>query len=262
MTYYQVLDLSANATPQQIKDAYRELVKEYHPDKNKSEKAKELIVLINEAYEVLSNPEKKLAYDQQLAATQEASKDYHTDREAYRMEYIRKKNLEARKAREKRERFKKGVFTFLKFIHACLLIWAIVLIIDYILPGKTLDEYATQGWQRQTRSKYGTHLRSYIQTPSFTVQVPHELHLRYEYYGDKQLLTIRTSQLLTIPLTVQIHESDQHVTYDVLGTVYTFGLWPALLLLLNTLFVLRSKYNFWSYIAAFTPIFIIIAMII
>jgi uncharacterized membrane protein YsdA (DUF1294 family) len=61
--YYAILGVPRNATPEQIKEAYRRLAKEYHPDKNPSPEAEERFKLINEAYQVLSDPAKRAEYD-------------------------------------------------------------------------------------------------------------------------------------------------------------------------------------------------------
>ena len=60
--YYKILGVAKNASPQEIKRAYRKLALQYHPDKNfgSAERFKE----INEAYQVLSNPQKRAQYDQ------------------------------------------------------------------------------------------------------------------------------------------------------------------------------------------------------
>lgn len=63
--YYQILGVSENASDQDIKKAYRELAKKYHPDKHKGDaQAEERFKEISEAYGVLNNPQKRAQYDQ------------------------------------------------------------------------------------------------------------------------------------------------------------------------------------------------------
>ena len=57
--YYEVLGVSKNSTPDQIKSAYRKLAVKYHPDKNEGDKAaEEKFKEASEAYHILSNAEK------------------------------------------------------------------------------------------------------------------------------------------------------------------------------------------------------------
>jgi molecular chaperone DnaJ len=63
--YYKILGVSEKASQKEIKDAYRKLARKYHPDANPGDKdAEERFKEISEAYEVLSNPEKRKEYDQ------------------------------------------------------------------------------------------------------------------------------------------------------------------------------------------------------
>jgi curved DNA-binding protein len=63
--YYKVLGVDKTATPEEIKKAFRRLALKYHPDKTKGDKtAEEKFKDINEANEVLSDPEKRKKYDQ------------------------------------------------------------------------------------------------------------------------------------------------------------------------------------------------------
>lgn len=62
--FYEVLGVSKNATEQEIKSAYRKLARTHHPDVDKSEGAAEKFKEISEAYQVLSDPQKRKTYDQ------------------------------------------------------------------------------------------------------------------------------------------------------------------------------------------------------
>lgn len=63
--YYEVLGLSKGATDDEIKKAYRRLAKQYHPDMNPGDKvAENKFKEVNEAYDVLGDPDKKAKYDQ------------------------------------------------------------------------------------------------------------------------------------------------------------------------------------------------------
>lgn len=62
--YYETLGLQKDASEHDIKKAYRKLVKEWHPDHNKTQEAEEKFKEISQAYEILSDPTKRSAYDQ------------------------------------------------------------------------------------------------------------------------------------------------------------------------------------------------------
>jgi len=64
--HYDTLKITPNATYNEIKSAYYKLTLQYHPDKNKSEYAKEKFHDISEAYEILGNYESRKNYDQHM----------------------------------------------------------------------------------------------------------------------------------------------------------------------------------------------------
>ncbi|MCW4053757.1 MAG: molecular chaperone DnaJ [Candidatus Bathyarchaeota archaeon] len=61
--YYEVLGVSKNASKEEIKDAYRKLAMQYHPDRNKADDAEDKFKEISEAYAVLSDDQKRHQYD-------------------------------------------------------------------------------------------------------------------------------------------------------------------------------------------------------
>ena len=81
MDYYKLLNLPENASEKQIKEAYRTLAFQYHPDRNQDPESSARMKAINEAYAVLSNPNKRREYD--LVRRQYGSTAYDHFRSTY-----------------------------------------------------------------------------------------------------------------------------------------------------------------------------------
>src|SRR5882672_8288164 len=85
--YYDILGVKRDADEEEIKKAYRKLAVKFHPDKNPGDKtAEESFKELGEAYEVLSDPQKRAAYDQfgHAAFDRRAGGGFHDPTEVFR----------------------------------------------------------------------------------------------------------------------------------------------------------------------------------
>lgn len=98
VSHYQTLEVSPHATQTEIKQAYRRLVKQYHPDSQNCGADREKIVQLNTAYEVIRDPQRRRIYDRQLQKSQlhystqrqqrttEAQQSYRQERQSRKAE--------------------------------------------------------------------------------------------------------------------------------------------------------------------------------
>ncbi|MDP4267879.1 MAG: DnaJ domain-containing protein [Bacteroidota bacterium] len=93
--YYKILNVPPTANEMEIKKAYRELAKKYHPDVSKDKDAKVIFQIINQAYQVLLDKDKRKFYDAKTSF-EYANKKKYGPNYAKRAEYFYK----AQKARE------------------------------------------------------------------------------------------------------------------------------------------------------------------
>jgi len=114
-SYYDVLGIPRTATEKDIKQAKKRLSLKYHPDINKTPEAQEIIRQINNAYDILSDPEKRSVYDRYGATAaahhrpRERSSARHTTREPEpeaRRESTREPEAEARRESEEEVKLK------------------------------------------------------------------------------------------------------------------------------------------------------------
>ena len=109
--YYEILEVSEKASKEVIEKAYRVLAKKYHPDgKPQEEKAKaeQRMKQINEAYDVLSNEEKRRKYDSDLQWQKQQEEDRKTQEAQRKMQETYEQMLQEERAINRQNREEKN----------------------------------------------------------------------------------------------------------------------------------------------------------
>lgn len=81
--YYELLGIKKEATEQEIKSAYRQMAKKYHPDLNKNKEENKIIISLNEAKETLLDKEKRYNYDKLLNDIEHSKQTSKNKEETY-----------------------------------------------------------------------------------------------------------------------------------------------------------------------------------
>ncbi len=169
VNYYSVLDLTEDASEEEIRKAYRMLAKKYHPDVNPSPDAQAKFVMIHKAYEVLIDKQTRIAYDHKSKATADPFHKYAS----WVQQQHEKQQAEARRRQEEFLRKKKflkeskmyypymialylgtitliGISLLVLLVCAVAIVWYHVFMFFFMLPficiaayvlKYTLDEY-------------------------------------------------------------------------------------------------------------------------
>jgi hypothetical protein len=92
-THYDNLQVAENASPEVVRGAYRYLSQKWHPDKNpdKQDEAARIMRLINTAYEVLSDPQRRKEYDEWIAAQRKTAADAPPSQSSNSSDYAKPK---------------------------------------------------------------------------------------------------------------------------------------------------------------------------
>lgn len=117
--YYAILGISKHENLEGIRRAYRQKCKEWHPDRNKHPKATEMMMNINEAYHILSNPESRKNYDTLYDAlfTTDLERYCSTQSDEQKVEDVRSKyQEEARRHEETVRSIKFDIRAFDQFL--------------------------------------------------------------------------------------------------------------------------------------------------
>jgi curved DNA-binding protein CbpA len=147
------LGLNIYASESEIKQAYRKLALQFHPDKNPTAESESIIKEINEAYEVLGDSEKKFTYDQLLRGVSPAAP---TATRPHRDPGYRPRPPGTYSRKSKKQEMLDVMSDYLKYalmVSRLTLVFAATLIVDYTLPReRTEQEVLHASYRKEFRS--------------------------------------------------------------------------------------------------------------
>lgn len=261
MDPYEVLGVSKTASADDIRKAYRGLAKRYHPDVNADSRAVEMTAMINTAYDLLTDPERKLAYDNRFSLVyNELAVDLAEDPvEVYKREYKGRKIEEAREKAKKRARREAQVYKVARILCYPIALISLLVILDYFLPVSSELEYPVYGYQKTFHGKYGSSVGSYMRTKHYEFEVPDNLHLDYDYDADeKKLLYLEFTPIFSTLKRIGVDHGEYALVYDAPGTIYfiLFIPLPYVLIFLCGVFIQKKEYTRTRYAFCFMPVII------
>ncbi len=244
--YYQILGVSRGASTEEIKRAYRKLALRFHPDKTNDPAAHERIKEINEAYDVLGDPEKKRSYDLGSykplvdAFRETESSPAHRD-PAYRR---RRPPVSRKNEKSSLQELKETYMPFMSKVSLTAFIFCMVLMIDYALPfrktvEKIVDSYTYQGIGMRNNLSRSTYMRSEIIVTNESNRYRIS-SLDYSFHiGD--LIHVSSSRFFRIPVFI---ESDKVAKTEFKATIYRNFIFMPLVLLITSGLGVFLKRNF------------------
>lgn len=261
MDYYEILGVSSSAHASDIKRAYRRLAVMYHPDKNPSPDAENMFKQINEAYDVLSDPDKRRAYDSRFKNLFEVPVEDTPPR--HRDPKYRPRA--ARSAGSHRPTIREMMANYLKYTTAisiaCFSI-CVVMLIDFLLPTRESKETIARTeihQYRGARSASGPPYLVIYTDGGHTIAVPGDLNRDF-IPGEE--VTIHNSYLLSVARSMQEGSTIVPIARSIYGN-FIFA--PAALLVMSGLGVVFRKnidYGFNFGVVSFAILLIMCGLIL
>jgi hypothetical protein len=257
---YEILGIDKTASMVEIRKAYRDLAKKYHPDINGDAGAAAMTAKINAAYDVLIDPEKKFAYDNRYAFLSDESDVDFTGEDAieeYDNAYMEAID-EANEKERKRTKHGSAIYSVLRRLCYPVALFSFLIILDYFLPVTTELDYPLYGYQKSSNGKYSA-VSSFMKTQQHEFEVPNTVHVDYEYDAvEKKLLCMEFTPIFSTIKRIGVDHGEYALMYEAPGTIYLPWLLPVpyVLLLASVFFIKQEKYTRLRYAFCFVPIVI------
>jgi len=232
--YYQILQVHRGANSNEIKRAYRRLAIQYHPDKNPDVSAEHLFKEINEAYEVLGDPGKKISYD--LRENIPYQEVVVPDARPHRDPAYRQRRPPVKNYKSERQRLFEAMTPWLPIaekVSYFAFIVTLFLAVDYFLPSErrfeTIVRVDAVTYSRATEwLVIATEAGDQFELPMSSA--------RYFHEGDP--ITIESSRLLKLPIYIEGETQTVRIMKSIYGS---FSFVPIALLLSSGYGILNRK---------------------
>lgn len=251
--YLELFNLNESSSLDDIKKRYRELAKEFHPDRNKDSNAHERFLLIKEAYEYLINNQSQNShsvYFDNINLEKERIEKIRIAKERLK-EYYKRKEL--KKAQQIDLFFKSKLWRVYTFFSCVYLIFSIVNMIDFFLPRTETKTYISE-----ISSDYNGNLNDKI-----VLIKPNIGNLFFisskikKYINENDSITIKKTSLLHKNDLISLKSKFQNSTFKTIHNSIYYLLFVSLIMLIPFTIYLKQK-NDLGYIFIVKLIFSII----
>jgi len=248
MNPYELLEIPFNASPAEIKAAYRRAVKKHHPDVA-GNNGNETIILINQAYELLTDPDRRKKYDSAPAWTYEVPV-MPDPREIYKKEFLARKQAQALA----RIDFEKKVFGKMFYVNMFIAVFALAIIMDQLLPTITTSEFAIY-------PEAGNFRGDRIETGNYRINIPRSAELRHNFIITEPIRLTR-SLIFRVPIQAVVTYGGKEWTFVPAATVFSFAIpFHYVIFLFCVLTLSQQSFGAVSFSICFAPSILLFFMV-
>ena len=237
--YLELFNLNETSSLDDVKKRYRELAKEFHPDRNKDSNAHERFLLIKEAYEYLITNQvqnSQTVYFDNINLEKERIEKIRIAKEKLK-EYYRRKEIQ--KAKEINFFFKSRIWKLFKFLSVLCLAYSLLNIVDYILPKKEIKTFVSE-----ISENYNSITEEQIvlikpkDGKEFFILNSIKNYLKYN-----DSINIKESKILNKVYKVEVHNYQEKSFFQTPNNSFIFFVSTSLFLFIPALFYRKTNRN-------------------
>jgi hypothetical protein len=236
--YLELFNLNETSSLDDVKKRYRELAKEFHPDRNKDSNAHERFLLIKEAYEYLITNQvqnSQTVYFDNINLEKERIEKIRIAKERLKEYY---KRSELNKAKKINDFFKSKLWRFYSIFSCVYLIFSVVNLVDYFLPRKEIKTYISE-----ISSDYKGNLNDKIilVKPNYGKVFFVSNKIKEYIYNNDSITVIKTSLLHKNDLIILNSKFEKSIFKTIHNSIYIMLLVSLLMLIPFSIYLKQKK---------------------